>query len=155
MSCYWDVYCITCKVGLGLEANRRPEMMQSLIDFREHFDFLTPAIEKIGWEIELKSIYGHIDCSFFTKHRGHKLVVMNEYGLANGTCGEPLRVYKPLPPRTILPVGIRHDYVDAYCNEPKGHNGAHIPWLPKWKEEFTGGSVTNKDGKPFGSELLG
>jgi hypothetical protein len=90
----WMIVCRTCKVDKDYEGG----MHQGLQEMRQVFnarDALASLAEKIGHSTVLlgSTNVAHIEGysirpSWFLKHRGHDLVVQDEYGKIDGTCGE-------------------------------------------------------------------
>src|SRR5688572_30523283 len=83
MSCDWDVFCADCEEHHGFsDANHAELDMFDLIDNKDALaafgrDFVHPR----SMLFEVKCSWGWVNCEWFAKHAGHKLVARSEYGI--------------------------------------------------------------------------
>lgn len=89
MSNYWDIWCRTCNVGLGLEVNHGESTLHELISASTGLADL-PLFDGC-FELRLLTAgSAAISIEWFREHRGHDLVPKDEYGRFSGQCGEPV-----------------------------------------------------------------
>lgn len=88
MSCHFDLWCKTCEDDAGLHINHGERRLLDLLKHRAAFEGLTDAAIDAYAEA---STEGRVDTDalrFFPRHKGHEVVVRDEYGRESGRCGE-------------------------------------------------------------------
>lgn len=85
MSCSYHVWCRDCGEQNELYAERDPGLVRSLVRHADLIAALVPATRE-SYSLELRTVYGRVDPSWFAAHRGHRLVVRNEYGVIESLC---------------------------------------------------------------------
>lgn len=85
MSTDWNVHCVTCNdTHYFSDANHQDALMAALC---KHADAIA-ALAPIAGHVEIQTLWGSVDTSWFVKHRGHKLVPIDEYGHLLTACAE-------------------------------------------------------------------
>lgn len=113
MSADWDVYCLDCEEGAGIENAscmavemmalcRKAAALAELMDLAEDID---------GFELKIAP-YASVPVSWFLVHAKHRLVPRDEYGRCLDDCGESIRC------DCCGSLGRR-------CRLPMGHEGPH------------------------------
>ena len=88
MSCSWDVHCIDCGVDAGMSLYRDSGFMRLLVDNRTKLEPLGDLIADKGvWSLGLTINGEDVAASFFSEHRGHRIVPRNECGELDTPCG--------------------------------------------------------------------
>lgn len=116
MSTEFDLFCVDCDDGAGVES-RRPDALGKLLTIR-------PALESLA-SLDLSCVTvdspslnrprNPIPMEFFAKHAGHTLRVRSEYGEFEGDCNTEIR------PSSIALI----------CRLPRGHSEPCV-FNPKW-----------------------
>jgi hypothetical protein len=79
VSCYYDLWCKTCEVGAGLDLNKAEWRAQALLSERAALEALSEGA--IAAYVDAASgIPDTRPLRFFPAHRGHVIVVRDEYG---------------------------------------------------------------------------
>lgn len=114
MSTDWDIYCLDCEEGMGL--NNWDHHERDVQDAcRPEAAAALAALARVGLEmvdgIRPSSSMTSLDLSFYVKHEGHRLAPRSEYGEILGTCGKD--------------IVCEHCGRRAYerCRLPMGHEG--------------------------------
>jgi len=126
MSQEWDVYCLDCDVGSGLEINHGDGLCAGLIEIRRALAELKGSVVD---EVIVYGAHAAIEPSFYKEHEGHCLRPVSEHGNFGGDCNQ----YRPTGPH----------YTDcATCRLGEGHDGLHhykmspTRGTPAWKEHL-------------------
>jgi hypothetical protein len=89
MSCYWDLHCWTCNVGVGLHANHADAGITELAVAAPRFAAAAKILrdDRIFIDVREWSIWrinpehrDRIPLTWFLKHEGHDLAPRNERG---------------------------------------------------------------------------
>lgn len=121
MSCYWDVHCLDCNVGMGLHLNRDPETCQEVVEFKEAIARLKGFSPQWGGDLIVSGESGRVDPAWMAEHLFHVIRPMSESGDFYGDC---------------------HAWDDSpqhqSCRLASGHGGDHsfLPLTPPWAEGF-------------------
>jgi hypothetical protein len=90
MSCDWNILCDTCGEQHGFDdANHQEGLMLAIIASADAIAGLVPLFEDEAWDGSLyASSYDRwrIDPKWFARHRGHKLVPIDEYDHRSNQC---------------------------------------------------------------------
>lgn len=87
MSCDWNVHCVDCKdTHYFNDANHEDKLMAALC---KHADAIAGLVDLVKTDdVQLGTLWGRVDPGWFARHRGHKLVPINEYGDLLTQCAE-------------------------------------------------------------------
>lgn len=85
MSCSYHVWCRDCGEQNELEAEHDPGLIRALLRHADALAAMGPVLGE-AYSLELRTAYGRVDPSWFSHHRGHHLVVRNEYGVIESLC---------------------------------------------------------------------
>lgn len=93
MSNYHDIRCSECQVSLAIDGhgvNNRPDLCFEIIRAREKIELLGDLGFGVSCLETQVFVDGYLlDARWFTAHRGHALLVVDEYGvIVRGTNGD-------------------------------------------------------------------
>jgi len=116
VSHYWDVACLDCDDELGLRVNKDPKGVARLVATAPSLAVLGESWPNIHIDVYesflLSPETGIIPAGWFARHKGHRLVVRDEYNGVYGDCNE-------------WGEGGEGGW-DFICRLPKGHLGDHV-----------------------------
>jgi hypothetical protein len=87
MSCSYDLHCIDCDAGFGVDWNHGDNELARLWSVREALAKLA-AVDLGGVEVRHEYRDGHIALGFFATHKDHNVRIRDEYGRYVGDCRE-------------------------------------------------------------------
>ena len=87
MSTSWDVRCIDCGEDAGVHASREPIRLYEIQSILQDAHKIA-LLRGVDSDLTLRLIDVVIPIEFFTKHAGHKLRPVSEYGEVDGTCAK-------------------------------------------------------------------
>lgn len=139
MSCYWDVYCLDCNSGMGLNLNRDPGACQEVIEFKDAIALLDGFSPGYGWGFVVAGESGRVDPTWMKLHRWHTLRPMSESGDFYGDC----HAWDDKPEH-------------GYCRLAASHEGEHnfFPQIPPWADGFGTMLSVGKLNMPSGAARL-
>lgn len=119
MSCSWDVWCLDCEDGAGLDENHSPDLMLAIIRHVHAFAALAEAFDDLQADshavayptLRVRGDHAYVHPQWFAKHHTHRLVPRDEYGHCLDECEVRFRC-----------CGCDRD---DHCRLPKGHEGPH------------------------------
>ena len=108
MSCFWSIACEGCHTWI-FDLNHGSGLLQDILAKRSEIEATSPELIKLlaqAYNVDdsMKDVF-----QFFQSHKGHPLVIEDEYGRKLGECSK--RVKCP---------SCGHDDV---CRQDVGHNG--------------------------------
>lgn len=120
MSTAYDLHCVDCNAGLGLECYDSNELAR-VRSKRNTLAALSVLVASLDGIVRAEHSYlGHIDLGFFERHRDHNIRIVDEYGAYVGDCRERVECEC---------CGTR-----VHCRLPHAHEGEHSPWSKEEKE---------------------
>lgn len=89
MSTSWHIRCVTCgETNHFDESDHASETMRVLCDHAPAIAAIAPLVESSPVEIRLDTPHGEVDVAWFSRHAGHALVPIDEYGRLITQCDE-------------------------------------------------------------------
>lgn len=112
MSTDWHIHCVDCKATHHFDdANHREPLMLALCRHAEAIATLADLFaDTDAFDVELRTMNGRIDPTWFREHLGHQLLPIDEYGTLIGQCWKY--------------VDCGHCRQRQHCGLPRDHEGA-------------------------------
>ena len=111
MSTSWDIRCVDCNTGMGFDVNHGEQDLLELLEHRELWEAMPEPVVSIRWEG--RRLFDDFWPGMFAAHKGHTLILRNEYGTNYGDCTRRYQCGE---------CGTRHP-----CGKLENHTGPHGP----------------------------